>query len=260
MLSMTTLGRLATLLALTVTACAAPVADDDDDLEQSSDAVVGGAATFERPEIGAVRRGGGLCTGTLVRPNVVLTAAHCVEGLPKDEDVREATPGYAFEIHKGPGDRQRFAVDRVHSFLAPEHFDGSQRWRAHDIAVLRLVEDVPASLARPARVADRWPRVGGRVAIYGFGCADRAPGEDGRRPGSGTKRVKEHRWSLGLAVGFARTSNLCPGDSGGPLLDLERNAVVGTNSGFVSSDDVFGDVPASRPAIEEVIGRWWPRR
>lgn len=251
--------RIVLALALGLGACAAPHDDDTTDVESSSDAVIGGTTTFERPEVGAVWHGNGLCTGTLVRPNVVLTAMHCT-GIASDLDVSAAQPGFAFEIRKSETERHRYAADRVHSITTLAELDGSQRWRAHDIALVRLTEDVPASIARPAQIARWWPRLGGHVAVYGYGCTDRAAGANGRRPGTNTKRKKEYRWTLGLAFGFTDTQNVCPGDSGGPLLDLERNAVLGTTSGYVDGDDAFGDVPGSFAALTAKADAWSARR
>lgn len=247
-------------LLIALGACAAPQdPSDDGEAERSSDAVVGGTTTYERPEIGALWHGNGLCTGTLVRPNVVLTAMHCT-GVADDEDASAAQPGFVFEIRKSETERHRFAVDRIHSITKMEDLDGSQRWRALDIALVRLAEDVPATVARPARIARWWPRLGGHVSVYGYGCTDRKAGENGRRPGSNTKRKKDYRWTLGLVFGWSDTQNVCPGDSGGPLLDLENNAVVGTTSGYVANDDEFGDVPRSYAAVSAKADAWWPRR
>lgn len=189
---------------------------------------------------------------------MVLTAAHCVTGLPKDEDATRADPPYAFEIRTAPGKSQRFPVLRVHSVLAEGDFDGSQAWRKQDIALLRLDSNVPASLARPAAVAHTWPAVGAPVAIFGYGCTDRSAGANGRRPGTGTKRTMERAWTVGAALGWTSSNNVCPGDSGGPLLDQRRSAVVGTNSGYVGSSDHFGDVPANHVAVEAIADRWRP--
>ncbi len=225
-------------------------------MSSSSDAVVSGTETFERPEVGIVWHGGGLCTGTLIRPNVVLTAAHCVTGLPKDEDATTANPPYAFEIRTAADKSQRFPVVRIHSVLAEGDFDGGQGWRKQDIALMRLGSSVPSSLARPAAVAHSWPAVGAAVAIFGYGCTDRTPGANGRRPGSGTKRKMERAWTLGAAFGWTSSNNVCPGDSGGPLLDQRRGSVVGTNSGYVGSSDHFGDVPANHVAVDAIADRW----
>jgi hypothetical protein len=224
------LGLLAISTSLTF-ACAAPEGDGDDGAEASEDAVIGGSTTWERPEIGVVLHRG-MCTGTLVRPNVVLTAMHCGTGTPVDADVTASDPGYFFEIRKSDTEKH----------------------------LLKLESDVPAEIAKPARIATLRPMLGSRVAVYGYGCTSRTPGEDGRRPGGGTKRKKEYDWSLELAFGFGDTQNVCPGDSGGPLLDIRRNAVVGTNSGYISGNDRFGDVPASAGKLNELADRWASHR
>lgn len=203
--------------------------------------------------------GNGLCTGTLVRPNVVLTALHCT-GIANDQDVSTAQPAFAFEIRKSATEKRRFAVDRIHSIGTLADMDGSQRWRDKDIALLRLTEDVPATLAKPAQVAQWWPRLGGHVAIVGYGCTNRSNDASGHRPGTNTKRAKQYNWTLGLVFGWTDTQNTCPGDSGGPLLDLERNAVVGTTSGYVDGNDRFGNVPANYAAVTAKAAQWWPRR
>jgi hypothetical protein len=245
------------LLAAMMVGCAT---DDEptDDTGATSDAVIAGTETFERPEIGMVWHGSGLCTGTLIRPNVVLTAAHCVSGLPKDADATNLSPPYAFEIRDGRNPSQRFPVVRLHSMLQESDFrDGSQSWRRQDIALMRLASDVPADLARPASVASTWPQVGGGVAIYGYGCTDRTRGANGRRPGSGIKRKVEHAWTLLSSLVLTTGSqNVCPGDSGGPLLDTALGAVLGTNSGYVGAFDHFGDVPANHVALDAIADRW----
>jgi hypothetical protein len=246
----------ATIAALA--GCVANTGEPEEASGESSNAVVGASTTFERPEIGAVRHGN-LCTGTLIRPNVVITAMHCT-GIARDQDVATAQPAFTFEIRRSATEVYRYAVDRLTTLTVASDLDGSNDWRSRDIALLRLTTDVPASVARPASVATAWPRIGDRVAMYGYGCTDRAPDGSGRQPGTGTKRSRAYNWSLGQAIGWSSTQASCPGDSGGPLLDVARNGVLGITSGYVGDDDVFGDVPANNVAITTIAAQWWPRR
>lgn len=252
------LGLIA-LATLATTACAAPQGDTDDGAESSEDAVIRGSETFERPEIGIVWHRG-LCTGTLVRPNVVLSAMHCGTGTPVDADVSTFEPGYVFEIRKSATEKHRFKIVRAESIAQPADFeDGTQNWRLKDILLLKLEKDVPAEVATPASIATEPAKTGSKVASYGYGCTSRVPGDDGRRPGGGTKRKKEFWWTTQLATGGVGTQNLCPGDSGGPLLDVERNAVFGTTSGYVggvNGNDKFGDVPAHSAKLNALADRW----
>lgn len=252
------------LFMISLGACTAPAGDeapasDVGGVDTSADAIVGGTETFARPEVGAFWHGNQLCTGTLIRPNVVLTAMHCT-GLAVDQDVSAAAPAYHFVIKKSATERHDFKIDRLHAVTTLADMDGSNRWRARDIALLRLTTDVPASVARPVGIATSWPLIGSTVSVFGYGCVSRTPGADGHRPGTGLKRTRDYYWNLGLAIGWNSTTSSCPGDSGGPLLDVERNAVVGTASGYGGNDDFWGDVPANSAAVTAMASKWWPRR
>ena len=261
------LGIVALSTAALTGACASEV-DEDGGAESSEDAVIGGAETWDRPEIGILWHGG-MCTGTLVRPNVVITAMQCGKGTPVDEHVSNADPGYVFEIRKSATEKYRYKVVRAESVAQPADFDGSQKWRAKDILLLKLESNVPAEIAKPANIATTTPQGGSKITLYGYGCTARTPGDDGRRPGTGTKRSKDFSWTVWLASGwttmhngstpsntFSVTRSVCPGDSGGPLLDVSRNAVLGTNSGYVAQNDKFGHVPEASAKLNALADRW----
>jgi len=62
-------------MALCLTRCA----PGEVDLTDQDDSVVDGTITWERPEVGSIFVGGGMCTATLITPQVAVTAAHCID-------------------------------------------------------------------------------------------------------------------------------------------------------------------------------------
>jgi len=199
--------------------------------------VVGGTETSENRGIGAVHSSSGMCTATLIRSKVILTAAHCVNtSKPND---------YTFTLD---GATISYKSDRVHSF-GQWCQTCEPGWRTGDIAIIRLTTAVPRSVALPLGLSNRWPERGGTLTVYGYGCTQR-----GTNNGTGTKRKLS--FSFGGTPGASGRQDLCPGDSGGPLFDASRGLIVGTNSGFINGVDYYGDIPRHYQAIFDKMSEW----
>ena len=215
-----------------------PVAPEDNEVFVSGDEdmtpkVLNGEPTLERPEIGGIYVGNGFCTATLIRKNVVVTAAHCVDYYSR---TRPGNHG-RFEITKEDGQTVSYTIDRIFAFR--DRYS-SQR----DIALARLAEDVPPEVARPSSLSIREANPGEQVSIYGYGCTRRNGGG-----GSGVKRK--------FTTAYGTTRNLCSGDSGGPVV-IGQGPVFMINSGFITNTgvDVFGHIWVHRDRLIEQIVAW----
>jgi len=165
------------------------------------------------------------CTGTLIYQNQVLTAHHCVSARDEDGNVlkKDVRPEQ-ITVELG-GDYLPWGVVGVKAVVAPTcgHAAGHG-----DIAILVLEESLKHTRAVTPRL-DSPPRVGEEIRPVGFGrCSD-----DGirrrQRTGGAIEQVGSDRFKLDAAI--------CPGDSGGPALSVERGDIVGVVSASVMDAD-----------------------
>ncbi len=149
-----------------------------------------------------------LCTGALIAPDVVLTAAHCLEIFGTDG---------AYEVFLGtkllpePEPRGRF----VRVARAVRHPGYDRTSHAYDAALLRLarpVDESPLPLPEPGRA----PLAPGQAArVVGFGDTKDASAPAGQRR-QGTLQVTEVE--AGAFRAGPAPAMSCVGDSGGPVL------------------------------------------
>ncbi len=201
--------KLLLVLAMFVTSCGVeatpiPVGYFKKKPDKASPTLINGSEVKEpRLEIVRLLMGGASCTGTLVGPRVVLTAAHCID------DKETATFKTAGKEYSGVG---------VQSERYPE--------QDHDLSLVIL----PA----PGVVLEKYASIGGRatrgkdIELFGYGCT---------QEGGGGGNDGKLRTGLSKIIGYSGYdmvsrkdggTALCFGDSGGPAFIGDN--LIGVNS------------------------------
>jgi MYXO-CTERM domain-containing protein len=199
---------------------------------------------------------GGACTGTLISPNVVITARHCVSQI--DESVYPPRAGADFDIknmgvylHTDPkgglgGSPNAGVVKIVH--------DSATSLGDHDFAMIVLDKNIGATYSQ-IRLASG-PHASESVFVVGYGITETDT------PSSLTAPHQRY-WRDGLSIlevgpttdGFAGPSeiilgeSICQGDSGGPVKDHASGALLA-----VTSRGGNGSPPSSSYPAQPCVG------
>ncbi len=236
--------------ALALVGCVAEVPEG----ESSEQHITDGVATSKYSEVGAVYNDSfnGICTGTVIAPQWVLTAGHCVL---KTEGGSTAASPSKLSYHEGkrPGSGKSSGTDVDAVFLHP-NYGGANR---SDLALMFLAEETDGGEMPLGRAT---PREGWPVLLVGYGKTTT------NGSNQGTKRVARNTIeSVSPEIMFFMDTgdgegNLCNGDSGGTTLVFRPDGpeIIGVHSarapGQCGLAGIDIRVDAFRGWIEDVTG------
>lgn len=197
-------------------------------------------------------KGEHICGASLIRPNWLITAAHCVDGRKADQ--LTARIGSADRTQGGE------AADPAKLVVHPSYQGPGS---TGDLALVRLASPAEAAPVDIASQAE--PGTATRLLGWGQTCAEDGCGAAPRRLQQLDTRIVDGKR---CASGFAAESEVCTGnpngagscygDSGGPQLvrSGDRWRLVGMSSRSGNNDPVCGTAPSiytSAPAYASWI-------
>jgi MYXO-CTERM domain-containing protein len=240
--------------------------DPSRELARHSESIAGGQVdTYHTSVLGMFTMsgyGGGMCSGTLIAPNLVLTAQHCVAPILGNSEYVICGKSAFGNPYAGSNvyvtNDQKMSQDSTNwwqgsSVHVPT--DGNDTC-GFDVALVILSKNVPQSVTTPyvpridvePEPGELYQAVGYGTTGYGYGGA--------RMHRSNLKVVCKPGGSCGYGINsreWLGDTGICQGDSGGPALDMNDKVIGVVSRGSEPCDTpIYGSVTAWKPWLTEI--------